>query len=687
MSTKKTTTEILSFLNKKEFKESFNFLEEYSFESFENLLHYAISNINTGCKEEFFTNFFNVYLPNSKYFKELIHSPRRRELFNHLFSFTKLQCPNLYNKLIKEEQEFLIELIKRHQIPFLYKDHLVQISPNEKEKDLLDFCCFATMLSGLEMIHFKEAIDKALKLKDYSIEEVFSLVGCWLNYFNWENIINKGNIDKDGAWNSRAIYAMNAMVDQIIVQRVNKPVVIGRDPLVFQREIINSKDAVPPHFDIFISWLKWQTFVKDVVEQFCFEDSAVIGLTKQGKLTIKISDEMNEKLNYFFKKSNYYESYLDEDYDERKLRGDFEDNVNLLVKGLSPFLSRELRHLKDSYINKIYAKEFNIDSAHLLGFLSMKMLTWKFWYSLKTLTGIKVKKNWKEILIDIDNCDLGSFKGQLPLCEEPDEFTLNEKYADEIKEAGISKELFAQCRDICTMDIDNYKPEKFNRFKPQINLMNFVWFKINHKYYSLLPIVCSVSMHSLIANLALIVNKPNNKNFNNEVMDMETILSDNLKEKGIHAISSQKYEYKIADEKFKGEIDAVLFDGKKILGVEFKRSSFRTTLVEANYEKEVVLEEAARQLDRFKVAIKNKAKFKTPNLGLPDLINLSTYPIEGLIVTTNFEFDHEIIQGRYLKISWIEWLWLSENFESGDDIEALLGKANENVFWETVMKI
>jgi hypothetical protein len=30
---------------------------------------------------------------------------------------------------------------------------------------------------------------------------------------------------------------------------------------------------------------------------------------------------------------------------------------------------------------------------------------------------------------------------------------------------------------------------------------------------------------------------------------------------------------------------------------------------------------------------------------------------------------------------------LSENFETGDNIETLLRKVKENVFWETIMKI
>jgi hypothetical protein len=555
------------------------------------------------------------------------------------------------------------------------------------DDDLYKFCHFATILSVFEMKHFQEAYVNLRKFKTFSIEEIFSLVGCWLNYFNWDNIVNKNNIDKEGAWNSRAIYAMNAMVDQVIAQRINEAEIIGQDPVFFQRDIINSKEEIPPHFDVFLSWLRWQTFVKDFVEQFCFEDSAVLGINSKGAFTIKINKEIKEKLDYFLKKNNYYEGYISEDYKEVKLSEVFDENINSIVSGLSPFLNRELRHLDDEYIKKIYSKEFEIDSSLLLSFLSVKMLPWKFWYSQKTLVGIKSNKNWKDILKEIEGIDLTTFKCQLPLCETPIEFNLNEKYTEEIEKAGISEKVLDKCREVCTFNVDNYKPETFNRFKPQLNLMNFVWFKINKKYYSLLPIVCSLRMHSLIANLALIVNKTHNNIFKKEVGEMESIISDNLKEKGIYAISSQKYHYILDEEKFSGEIDAVIFDGKQILGIEFKRSSFRSTLVEANYEREIILEEAARQLDRFKKAINNRAEFKNNNLGLPPLIQLSTYHIEGLIITTNFEFDHEIIQGKYLKISWIEWLWLSENFETGDNIETLLRKVKENVFWETIMKI
>jgi hypothetical protein len=150
---------------------------------------------------------------------------------------------------------------------------------------------------------------------------------------------------------------------------------------------------------------------------------------------------------------------------------------------------------------------------------------------------------------------------------------------------------------------------------------------------------------------------------------------------------SQEYNYTVNDEDFKGEIDALIFDEKIILGIEFKRSNFRNTLSSISYENEIVLVEAARQLDRFKLSKKNNFRFKAKGLDSLEKIIQSDIPFTGLIITTNFESDHKKIEDKYIKISWLEWKWLIENIDYSNGIQGILDKIQENYYWEKVAKI
>jgi hypothetical protein len=183
------------------------------------------------------------------------------------------------------------------------------------------------------------------------------------------------------------------------------------------------------------------------------------------------------------------------------------------------------------------------------------------------------------------------------------------------------------------------------------------------------------------------IHKKNNREFRQEINEMESLLTEKIKHQSIQTLFSQEYNYTVNDEDFKGEIDALIFDEKIILGIEFKRSNFRNTLSSISYENEIVLVEAARQLDRFKLSKKNNFRFKAKGLDSLEKIIQSDIPFTGLIITTNFESDHKKIEDKYIKISWLEWKWLIENIDYSNGIQGILDKIQENYYWEKVAKI
>jgi hypothetical protein len=199
-----------------------------------------------------------------------------------------------------------------------------------------------------------------------------------------------------------------------------------------------------------------------------------------------------------------------------------------------------------------------------------------------------------------------------------------------------------------------------------------------------------MSTHSFVSNLALVVHRKDGtqKKEQKKVSEaMEKFISEAASQKGFVTSDKRKYKYMRDDEQFSGEVDAILCDGKKVLAIEFKRSALRATNAAISYEREFVLEEAARQLKRFEqYARYNPEDLKQKLYGKQDVqINFSDIPVEGLIITTNFEHDHELISGKYMKVSWIEWLWVIHHIDKDAGIDELLKKIKENQYWSQVL--
>lgn len=325
-----------------------------------------------------------------------------------------------------------------------------------------------------------------------------------------------------------------------------------------------------------------------------------------------------------------------------------------------------------------------INLISLISFLIAKSLPFQIYYSKIFKETLKEKLNWKQILIQIQE-ESKVFGHMLPLSRSVKK--LNYCYPEYGGEIEINEEIFGHCVDSLSFNIDNYKPAEFNRFEPNFNLFEYFWFITNNEHYAFSQLINEIHLHTFIANLALKIHKKNNKEFRQEISEMESLLTEKIKHESIQTLFSQEYNYTVNGEDFTGEIDALIFDEKIILGIEFKRSNFRNTLSSISYENEIVLVEAARQLDRFKLARKNNFRFKDSGLVSFEKIIHSDIPFIGLIVTTNFESDHKKIEDKYIKISWLEWNWLIENIDYSNGIQGILDKIQENYYWEKVAKI
>lgn len=675
-----------SLVENKDFKEAFNFLEQYSFTTYENIILSILNKIKEPLKEALVLNFFNDHLPKSLYFKDILISPRRRELFGHIYQYKYANFESLYKTLANEKPEFLIELIKRHQIAFIHKEHFIQIGKIELKGALEKFYYKSFILSASELGYYKLALDHLKKLENNSIDEILSLVSIWLFYYSYELKLKDISPDAKAIRYNKAVLAMNVMLERVFFIRAEKEIIEGIDPIEFQNAIINSNDDIPPHFDVFQTWLDWYYFINVYQQPFCFDDSFDIEISDEGKEIITRSDKQFEEFALILKKYMFYDKLNEED------KTPFENNSDIflneseltLINMLMPIMIRSSRFLLNEHINKLHLSETQIDLKLLLSMLTAKILPYKIYFQLILKEKLKEKQNWKQILNSIQKESKG-FRHMLPLSRSVKKLNYcHKEYGGDIE---VNEEKFGKCVEALSFNIDKYKPTKFNRFEPNFNLFEHFWFISNSKYYAFSQLINEIHIHTFISNLALKIHQKSNKDFRKEVSEMENLLTENINHDSIKTLSSQKYDFNINNEEFNGEIDSLILDGKILLGIEFKRSNFRNTISDIAFENEIILIEAARQLDRFKLALKNNFRFKNKDSVSFKRVITTDIPFVGLIITTNFESDHKKIEDKYMKISWLEWKWLIENIDYSRGIQGILEKIHSNYFWEKIAKI
>jgi hypothetical protein len=686
MSANNPSKTFYSLVENKDFKKAFNFLEKYSFTTYENIISSTLNKIKEPLKEALVLSFFNDHLPKSIYFKDILISPRRRELFGHIYHYQHGNFEPLYKTLAYEKPEFLIELIKRHQIAFINKEHFIQIGKIELKGALEKFYWQSFLLSASELGYYSLALDQLKKLEKKSIGEILSLVSIWLFYYSYDLKLKDISSDKKAIRYNKAVLSMNVMLERIFYLRVDSEKIDGNDPIEFQNSIINSNDELPPYFEVFQAWKDWYIFINVYQQPFCFDDSFDFTINQEGKEEITRNEKQFEEFDLISKKYMFYDKLNEEDKTpfENTSGIDMNESELTLINMLIPIMIRSSRFLLNEHIDKLHLSETQIDLKLLLSLLTAKILPYKIFFQLIYKEKFKEKQNWKQILLSIQK-ESKSFRHMLPLSRSEKKLNyFHREYGGDIE---VNEEKIGKCVEALSFNIDKYKPTKFNRFEPNFNLFEHFWFISNSKYYAFSQLINEIHIHTFISNLALKIHQKSNKDFRKEVSEMENLLTENINHDSIKTLSSQKYDFNINNEEFNGEIDSLIFDGKILLGIEFKRSNFRNTISDIAFENEIILIEAARQLDRFKSALKNNFRFKNKDSVSFKKVITTDIPFVGLIITTNFESDHKKIEDKYMKISWLEWKWLIENFDYSTGIQGILEKIHSNYFWEKIAKI
>ncbi len=683
MSTKTKTQQYYSFLNENSYFEALNVLETFSFESFETIF---FSSIKTPKRGAFLGYFFSEYLHQSIYFKEICASSRRREWFEQLFMRDDLICPKLYERMAIDAPESLMEAMKRNYVPFLKQQHFNEILKYDRSRQLKDFFAICCKLSISERFLYERATNSSKILFDKPIEEIFSLVGLWLYCYASEVAIK--NNSHQLRIESNAMFSMNHFLTYFLRFFDKKAPVEKFDSDQFQNAIIESVSSKPPYYEVFEEWVNWFNFSLSIIDDFCFYDNPTISINNNFEFNKKPDNVEIEKHLFNLKKIRAYDNFEKGDFEEI-INNDLElsENQKILLKMISPSIKRDTRNLFDEFTSAIYYNSSKIDIGIALGTIRSFVLLDKLHFNRQSEIGFTKKSNWKEVLKSLTLRKMTPLFNLLPFSKEKVPFSkrINPKFAELI---GPKIHEMEQTFNAITLDILSIKWNKYyNRFNSEINLFDYLRFKIGNSYYSFPRITSNINLHKFTTELALKIHcdRDAQKNVNDE---MERFIAHLALEKGLSAKSKFEYEFtNRCDELLSGEIDSVLFDRKRVLGIEFKHSNHKSIPSEVSREREVVIESARRQLDKFHRYLKSGQKLINKELGIDKDIELKALPFIGLIVTTNFEFDHERINDKYYKISWKEWIWILENMKEKSTISEIMDLIERNVYWEEIRKI
>lgn len=688
MTTTKTTQQFYSLVKEGKYQEALENQESFSFGSFENIFFSTIKpyKLLAHLKEGYIRYLFKEYLFRSKYFHQICNSSRVREWFEQLFSRRDLICPELYKRMAEEEPNCLMKAIQRNRVPFIAKSHFTRIIEHDPKNELIEFYYTASCLSIAELMHLRGALTAGKQLLEKTAREVFSLVGLWLYYYVWDLTVNKHEPDVLRAKESIAVKAVSHFLSWFLRNR-NEIDEDGFDVEKFQIAILESSEEKPPHYDIFLAWLKWNHFVISFVDEFCYEDSVTIYVDENKRIHKEMNKDVYKSYYYNERKLSVYNRFEEDDFEELGTNLDLDDNEKKLLEIIGPVSQRDTRNLFDEFITSAYYEQTKINIEFCHASAQALILPDQLLFNYETKVGFSERKNWKEVLKNVSYVKPESKTfHRLPLSVANIDLNknTNPKF---MKLTGQTFDDVDKSYNCFTQDALQLKMSgPFNRFKEEINLFNALRFKIGNSYYCFPRLNASQRLHTFFTNQVLKVHK--NKIHNKSISDeMEAFISKAASEKGFNAISQFRYKFlNEHNEQVSGEIDAVLWDNKIVLGIEFKHSPLKATLEEINREREITLTTASYQLNRFHRYLLTGSKDINHQLGIPEAVNLQDFTYKGLIITTNFEFDHELIDGKYYKISWKEWLWILENLKPGDN-EKILALIEENYYWDKVVGV
>lgn len=256
-------------------------------------------------------------------------------------------------------------------------------------------------------------------------------------------------------------------------------------------------------------------------------------------------------------------------------------------------------------------------------------------------------------------------------------------------ENTFTAEAIQSIKDLLSTDVSLLREDE--RFKPDIQLVGKPFLYVNGWYLAFQGILGDTEiMSQVLINLLDKNSKPWDAVQKEETKIMEKELAELFKEAGFnHALYGKTYEErKKKQEPVKGDFDIVVYDAGVLLCIELKRGKIRTLLDEIWDEYRLSLDKASRQLERaegyFRRNFGNlkEGLFQELEIEEEQVSELECY---SLIVSTSFEYDHELIRGKHLKISLFELRELLQKLideRRSCSLKELITGISRDLFWK-----
>jgi hypothetical protein len=437
------------------------------------------------------------------------------------------------------------------------------------------------------------------------------------------------------------------------------------------------------------------TFLKNTIEQYSFDLNFEVDVVEnvaqlyyKDEIILKKWFTVDQKLKYWFdfneiiaKEIIDYKIKENPDFIINKNGIDYEMNYQGAIRHLINELIIEDFYIKDS---KLFDVPINELIKVFNGFVSN---AWgRFVNPMDKLNCIQpdnwldnIYENYFNHFKETNNNNKGDFIAALPI-----KFLHERTLKNIIGDKNFTDNLIR----LISLDLNGI--DFNNKFKPYLNLIGKPFIKINDFYFCYDSIIGEGSSQTnLLLNIMESNRKAHSSTEKDEVIKMESAIYKKFIEAGFKNSICQ-IEFK--SDTTKGDFDIIVYEKGVLLCIELKRSKLRLHLSEINDEYENSFKKASSQLDKVKSYIKNNYNqfvdqdLKTISIEENEHSKLKIYT---LIVSTSFEYDHELIDNKHHKISLFELQNIldSEIEEyNGNKLEGLMQKILRNEYWDSRLR-
>lgn len=556
---------------------------------------------------------------------------------------------------------------------------------------------------------FESASHADATIPDTNFDEWLWHMAFWMEYNKAYLWVKDPSGTEHPKWQQYMVWTGNHFLSDYIVKRNGRPLApihtnseeVARKMCSYYQSRMND-DSPNPYFTVFDAWYKWYIFTATELDTYCFDLSFEV-LTKDNELVIfaKDTNKFYEWKRNGEKQQTWLTELMDislaESYKNVKQGEPFSVEQEIERRGIEARMVAEYYYLNegdDFPIDEVLRTWHNITSSAFAGYV----------VPLDTAHQSNIPEKWTANVLEI--CKSGGTKPVLSLST-----TELKNVLKQVAPAGTNEnKIVSFLRQILIQRPQFLKPEYYNRFNPYVNFFSRPLLELGDEFYYLPAIIGETAtgvslVHNLLAQLTNAKQKHDNKELlahvrnkhaplahvaTSQIHKMEEVLAERFVKAGYEKVAYSK-EYKVQGIT-KGEFDCLVYESGVLLIVEIKRTQFRNTLEEAWNEKMMVLDKAADQLDK-------GINFIRESFGwLQDVFptmkeSFEQLNIKTLIVSTSFEHDHELMNGRHLKVSLYEFDKIQESIDvegarkmKKNPVDLFYDAFKNNVLWENLPK-